>query len=107
MDFITSWPEPQGYDAILVMVVRFAKLAHMVPIGETATALETALPILKGWWRYHELPRVIVSDRDTKFTNVFWMHFARKVGMKPKFSTAFHSQMVGKPERENGFLTNT
>jgi len=41
MDFITSLPEPQGYDAILVMVVRFAKLAHMVPIVEIATALET------------------------------------------------------------------
>jgi hypothetical protein len=34
MDFITSLPEPQGYDAILVMVGRFAKLAHMVPIVE-------------------------------------------------------------------------
>jgi hypothetical protein len=32
------------------------------------------------------------------------MHFARKVGMKPKFSTAFHSQMVGKTERVNGNL---
>jgi hypothetical protein len=41
MDFITSLPEPQGYDAILVMVVQFAKLAHIVPIVETATALQT------------------------------------------------------------------
>jgi hypothetical protein len=42
MDFIISLPEPQEYDAILVMVVRFAKLAHMVPIVGTETALETA-----------------------------------------------------------------
>ena len=42
MDFITNLPESQGYDAILVMVVRFAKLAHVVPIVGTATALETA-----------------------------------------------------------------
>jgi hypothetical protein len=41
MDLIRSWPKLQEYDAILVMVVRFAKLAHMVPIVETATALET------------------------------------------------------------------
>jgi hypothetical protein len=53
------------------------------------------------------LPRVIVSDQDPKFTNAFWMHFARKVGNKPKFNTAFHSQIVGKPERVNGVLTNT
>ena len=42
MDLITSLPESQGYDAILLMVERFAKLAHMVPIVGTATALETA-----------------------------------------------------------------
>jgi hypothetical protein len=42
MGFIISLPEPQEYDAILVMIVRFAKLAHMVPIMGTATALETA-----------------------------------------------------------------
>jgi hypothetical protein len=53
------------------------------------------------------LPRVIVSDQDLKFTNSFWMHFAKKVGMKPKFSTAFHSQMLGIPEHVNGVLTNT
>jgi hypothetical protein len=41
MDLITSLPEPQGYDAIVVMVVRFAELAHMVPIVGTATALKT------------------------------------------------------------------
>ena len=96
MDFITSLPEPQGYDAILVMVVRFTKLAHMVPIVETATALETTYPILKGWWRHHGLPRVIVSDQDPKFTNAFWMHFARKVGKKLRFRMAFHFQTVGK-----------
>jgi hypothetical protein len=42
MDFITSFLEAQEYVAILVMVVRFAKLARVVPIVETATALETA-----------------------------------------------------------------
>jgi hypothetical protein len=35
-------PESQGCNTILVMVVRFAKLAHVVPIVGTATALETA-----------------------------------------------------------------
>jgi hypothetical protein len=28
------------------------------------------------------LPKVIVSDQDPKLTNVFWMHFSRKVGKK-------------------------
>jgi hypothetical protein len=41
MDLITSLPEPQGYDVILVMIMQFAKLAHMVSIAGTATVLET------------------------------------------------------------------
>jgi hypothetical protein len=104
MDFFTSLQESKGYDAILVMVERFIKLAHMVPIVKTSTVLETAYPILKGWWKNHGLPKVIVLDRVPKFTNAFWMHFTRKVGMKAKFSTAFHFQMIGKTERVNGIL---
>jgi hypothetical protein len=41
MELMTSWLESQKYYAILVMVVPFAKLAHMVSIVETAIALET------------------------------------------------------------------
>jgi len=45
-----------------------------------------------------------VWDGDPKFTSAFWMHFSRKVGMKLRFSTAFHSQMDGKTELVNGVL---
>ena len=104
MDFITSLPESQGYDAIFVMVDRFSKLAHMVPTVGTATALETAKLFLNTWWRHHGLPRVIVSDRDPKFTSAFWRHFFRKVGTKLTFSTAFHPQTNGQTEWVNGVL---
>jgi len=53
----------------------------MVPIAGTATALETAYPIHKRWWRHHELPRMIMLDRHPKITNAFWMHFSGKVGI--------------------------
>ena len=42
MDFITNLPQSEGYDAILVKVDWFSKLAHMVPTLGTTTALETA-----------------------------------------------------------------
>ena len=62
MNFITNLLELQRYDAILVMVERFAKLAHVMPIVGIATALETAWPILERWWTHHELPKMIVLD---------------------------------------------
>ena len=104
MDFITSLPESRGFDAILVMVDRFSKLAHMVPTKGCATALETAKLFLNAWWKHHGLPRVIVSDRDPKFTSAFWRHFFRRVGTKLTFSTAFHPQTDGQTERVNGVL---
>jgi hypothetical protein len=42
MDFITSLPELQGYNVILVMVDRFSKLVYILPTVATANALETA-----------------------------------------------------------------
>ena len=47
---------------------------------------------------------MIVSDQDPKFTNAFWMHLSRKVGMKLRFKMAFYSQRVGKAECVNGVL---
>jgi hypothetical protein len=41
-NLITSFSELQDYNAIMVMVKRFAKFAHMMRIVGTAAALETA-----------------------------------------------------------------
>lgn len=104
MDFITCLPESQGYDAILVMVDCFSKLAHMVPTRRTPTTLETAKIFFNAWWKHHGLPKVIVSDRDPKFTSAFWRHFFRKVRTKLTFSMAFHPQTDRKTKRVNGVL---
>ena len=48
------------------------------------------------------LPKMIVSNGDSKFSNAFWMHFFRKVGLKLRFWMAIHSQTVGIIELVNG-----
>jgi transposase InsO family protein len=104
MDFITSLPMSRGCDAIFVVVDHFSKLAHMEPTQGTAMALETARVFLNIWWKHHGLPRVIVSDRDPKFTSAFWRHLFCKMKTKLTFSTAFHPQTDGQTERVNGVL---
>ena len=47
------------------------------------------------------MPKVIVLDRDPKYTSAFWMHFFKKVNTKLRFSMAFHFQTVGKMELVN------
>jgi hypothetical protein len=40
MDFMVSLPPLKGFNAIIVVVDRFSKMAHFIPIKESATAQE-------------------------------------------------------------------
>ena len=57
--------------------------------------------ILKEVVRLHGIPESIVSDRDTKFTSIFWKELHRLMGSKLLMSTAFHPRMDGATERAN------
>ena len=61
--------------------------------------IELAYEFLNHVVRLHGLPTSIVSDRDTKFTSLFWTELHRLLGVKLKLSTAFHPQTDGQTER--------
>ena len=51
--------------------------------------------------RLHSLPRVIISDRDTKFISNFWREVCRVIGTTRAMSLGFHPQTNGQIERAN------
>jgi hypothetical protein len=51
--------------------------------------------------RLHSVPDSIMSDRDMKFTSIFWHELQWIMGVKLLMSTAFHHQMDGATERVN------
>ena len=72
MDFMTHLPKTKkGYDALLVMVDYVTKMMILRPTYITVTVVDTARLFVDSVVRAHGLPRVIVSDRDTKFTSHF------------------------------------
>lgn len=104
MDHISQLPDSQGYDAILVIVDRFSKMAHFIPAKTTDTAVDLADQFVNKIIRLHGFPNNIVSDRGTTFTSQFWKEVLRLAQVKPMFSTAFHPQTNGQTERINQIL---
>ncbi|MBW0556526.1 hypothetical protein O181_096241 [Austropuccinia psidii MF-1] len=45
------------------------------------------------------VPKIIISDRDPKFTSEFWTNLYDMLGTKPAFSTDYHPQTDVLPER--------
>jgi len=98
MDFMVSLPPSTGFDAIMVVVDRFSKMAHFIPTKDEATAQETGRLFFTHVFKLHGLPKGIVSNRDPKFTSKFWRALWKKMGLELKMSTSFHPQKMGKPK---------
>jgi transposase InsO family protein len=55
-------------------------------------------------YRHYGLPKIIISDRDPRFTGTFWQCLFKLAGTKLSMSTAYHPQSDGQTERANRTL---
>jgi len=102
MDFITDLPLSDECDQLWVVVDRFTKMAHFIPLPkEGKSASDLARTFTREVWHHHGLPLDIVSDRDSRFTSAVWQEFLTLFGIRPRMSTAFHPQTDGQTERLN------
>ncbi len=67
---MVSLAPSRGFDAIMVVVDRFSKMAHFIPTKDEATAQEIGRLFFTHVFKHHGLPKDIVSDRDPKFNLV-------------------------------------
>ena len=101
MDFLGPLPKSNNFDYLLVIIDRLTSQVHLVPTTTTVTAKGVAWIVLKEVVRLHGIPESIVSDRDARFTSIFWRELQKLMGTKIFMSTAFHPQMDGTTERAN------
>ena len=90
MDFITGLPTSEGNDTIFVVVDRLTKYAHFISISSKAKASQVADSYVKNIFKLHGFPKVIVSDRDTKFTINCWKELFHQVRTSLTMSTSYH-----------------
>ena len=85
LDFITDLPLSNGCTELWVVIDRFTKMAHFIPLKEDAkTAADLARRFAKEIWRLHGLPCDIVSDRDSRFISSTWKEFLNVMGIRPR-----------------------
>ena len=105
MDFITCLPKNfLHHDSIMVGVDKLSKVSHFIPVECTYKDVNIVDIFMKQIFRLHGVPKVIVSDRDTKFTGNFWKDLFKGLGTQLNFSIAYHLQTDGQTERVNQVL---
>jgi len=105
IDYIIRLPLTlDGFDAVMMCVDRLFKMAHFVAMHTDNNAEYVSKLYLENIFRLHGLPKVIVSDRDTKFTGHFWRALQKLLGTKLGISTSYHPQTDGQMERVNRTL---
>ncbi len=67
VDFITDLPVSDGNTCILVIIDRFSKFCHLIPLAGLPTALQTAELLFNQVVRYYGILEDIVLDRGPQF----------------------------------------
>jgi hypothetical protein len=72
IDFVVGLPRSlRGEDEICVVIDRFTKVAHFIPMKQTSLAADVVPLYIKDVVRLLSVLKSIVSDRDSKFVSKF------------------------------------
>ena len=88
----------------MVVVDKLSKTTHFIPVKNTHKDANIVNIFMKEIFWLHGILKVIISDRDPKFTGNFWKSFFKVLDTKLNFSTTYHPQMDGQTERVNQIL---
>ena len=86
------------FDAIWTVTDLLTKYTYFIPFKEGSTAEELAYIFQRTVVTAHGMPEVVISDRGTTDTSKFWQTLTAQLGIKHKYSTAFHPQTDGQME---------
>lgn len=101
MDFIEGMPKSNGRDVIVVVIDRFTKYAHFIPLSHPYSVHSVAQAFIDNIFKLHGFQLAIMSDRDRIFTSRLWQELFKVVRVQLRFSVAYHPQSDGQTERVN------
>ncbi|MBW0465941.1 hypothetical protein O181_005656 [Austropuccinia psidii MF-1] len=85
----------ENYNYCLIIVDRFSKSMRCLSFHKEDKAMDTSPLFWNNIISTCGVPKIIISDRDPKFTSEFWTNLYDILGTKLAFSTAYHPQTDG------------
>ena len=71
LDFVEGLPLSGTFNIILVVMDKFSKFAHFIPLKHPYSAASVARVFLDNIYKLHGLPVAIISDHDRVFISKF------------------------------------
>jgi hypothetical protein len=104
LDFVEGLPISGGMNCVLVVVDKFSKFSHFIPLKHPFSAAGVAKVFMQHIYKLHGMPNAIISDRDRIFTSLLWKSLFSLAGVSLNMSSAYHPQSDGQTERVNQCL---
>jgi hypothetical protein len=102
LDFITGFPKTQKQnDSIMIVIDKLRKSAHFILGKSTYKEINIAEIFMKEMFRLHGILKMVISDRDVKFTSTFWKELFGGLDTNLNLSTSCHPQTDGKTQQTN------
>jgi hypothetical protein len=85
----------------MVVVENITKDAHFIPVKSMHKETNIAEIYMREISKLHGVPKIIVSDRDSKFTSNFQKGIFKGFETNLNFSTTYHPKKDGQTTRVN------
>jgi hypothetical protein len=101
LDFVEGLPLSGAANCILVVVDKFTKYGHFIPLKHPFSALPVAKLFIDHVYKLYGMSSVIISDWGRIFTSNLWVELFSLANVQLHMSSSYHPQSDGQTERVN------
>lgn len=94
--FIIGLPRSKRKNySVMVVMDKNSKTTHFIPVQSTYKTVKLVDIFMREIFRSHGIPKVVISDKDVKFTYALWKFLFEALGTQVQFSTSYHPYTDG------------
>jgi hypothetical protein len=88
----------------MVVIDKLSKSADFIPVKSIFKAINIVEIFMKEIFRLHGIPKMVIPNRDVKFTSAFWKELFAGLNTNLNSSTMYHPETDGQTERTNQII---